>query len=104
MYVALVPKCRRVSPGAELASFTPETETFSFLSALVREQRKKKLVNVIKLTPTCQVIRISVCLVARNVLIEGDNFEGSVHVVDFFLWQLSCCPVRVSYHIPLSRM
>ena len=25
MYVALVPKCRRVSPGAELASFTPET-------------------------------------------------------------------------------
>jgi hypothetical protein len=102
MYVAVVPECRRVSPGAELSSFTPVTET-SFLSALVCEQRKNKFVNVRKLTLTSQLIRISVCLVARSVMIVGDNFEGSVHVVDLFCG--SCLAVlSVSHIIPLSRM
>lgn len=104
-YVALVPECLRVSLGAELASFIPETksETSSFLSALVCEQRKNKLVNVIHFTLTSQVIRISVCLVARIVMIVGDNFEGSLHVVGVFCD--SCLAVlSVSYHIPLSRM
>jgi len=74
-----------------------QSETSSFLSALVSEQRKNKPVNVIKFTLTSQVIRISVCLVAGIVMIVGDNFEGSVYVVDVFC--CSCLTVLSESHI-----
>lgn len=98
-YVALVPKCLRVSPRVELTNFTPETksETSSFLSALVCEHRKNKLVNVIYFTLTNQVIRVSVCLVARIVMIVCGNFEGSVHIVDVLCG--SCLAVLSVSHI-----
>jgi len=85
-----------VSLGAELAISTPETKS-SFLSASVCEQRKNKLVNVTHFTLTSQVIRVSVCLVARVVMIVGDNFEGSLHVFDVFCD--SCLGVLSVSHI-----